>query len=79
MLSALFRRVAIAEWLQDHNMHVATLAQVDENSPLSDSDFGVFKESGDVKIFVPPDKLVVGRTYRIAIEDAPEQKAKDDS
>jgi hypothetical protein len=64
MLSANLRCVAISQE-NGAELHVATL--LDSGSEIGDAEFGLARSR--IKIVVHPEKLVVGRTYRIMIEE----------
>jgi hypothetical protein len=77
MLSARFHCTSLAEWQGEEDTHVATLVEADAGSTLEESAFGLAKEC--VRVLVPPNALVVGRTYLIRIEEAPARKEQAES
>ena len=69
MLTGTFRCVSIAEATYCDGLHVARLVEQSGEADPSLTTFGLATEK--VSLLVTPNNLVVGKVYRITIEEAP--------
>jgi hypothetical protein len=77
VLTGTFRCVSIAEATYCDGLHVARLVEQSAEADPSPTTFGLATEK--MSLLVTPNNLVVGKVYRITIEEAPAGTKHPDS